>query len=56
MSPFEDFDLDLLKIQNVGGIDPLDSSDWGDPSGIPLPTPSFPPSIPNWTKTCIFCG
>lgn len=33
MNPFEDFDLDLSKIQNLSGIDPLDASDEGQGSG-----------------------
>ena len=33
MNPFENFDLDLSKIQNLSGIDPLDASDEGQGGG-----------------------
>ena len=46
MSPFEDFDLDILKLQPLGGISPLDASDGNfDPGGsggiLPPPTVSL---------------
>ena len=44
MSPFDDFDLDLMKIQNIGGIAPLDDDTGGGSSNqssvsTSLPTP-----------------
>lgn len=33
MSPFDDFDLDLLKLQILSGVDSLDASDAGDQGG-----------------------
>jgi len=44
MSPFDDFDLDLLKIQNTGGVNPLDD-DTGGGSGNSSVFPSFTPEI-----------
>lgn len=33
MSPFEDFNLDLMKLQNLSGVDSLDASDDGNQGG-----------------------
>ena len=33
MDLFEDFDIDILKLQNLDSVNPLDSSDEGNPGG-----------------------
>lgn len=48
MSPFEDFDLDLLKIQNMGGITPLNDDTGGGGSGMGSVSTSLP--TPVWDE------
>ena len=46
MSPFEDFDLDILKLQAPDGISPLDIGDGNfDPGGSGNSTGLWPPTM-----------
>jgi len=61
MSPFEDFDLDLLKIQNMGGITPLDASEDGNPSSSGSGSSSssssqLPDSAICLSGSCLICA
>ena len=48
MSPFDDFDLDLMKIQNIGGIAPLDDDTGGGSSNQTCSTYTI--STPIWEQ------
>ena len=55
MSPFEDFDLDILKIQNLGGINPLEDDTGGGSNQSSVPT-SLPPTVWEGIATMVSKG